>query len=163
MKTKSALMSKQQKALEGIETQAQRMLKKSAQQYPEPAVGDNVKLRIPDVDKTRVDLSNLLAVVMKRHDQQQIYKLGTRAGVLEGWYTRTQFTIVKETFLEISRIPNNEVELRKAAAECSLFGGQGVSMCNCTTICATKTCGCRKKGLLCNSRCHKKNAKCINK
>lgn len=148
---------------EGISKQADRMLKRTAQKLSEVTVGVNVTLKIPTVDRTRVDLPNLLGIVMEIKQEHSVFKIGTKSGVLANHYNRQDFAIIKEKFISLEDVPNKVVDLRKAASDASLFGGQGVSMCNCKSVCATKSCGCRKKNVLCNSRCHAKNAGCINK
>lgn len=118
-----AINQKKEVALKGLESQADRMLKKSNRENPCPMVGSNVKLKIPEVDRTRVDLPNVLALVLEIHSDLPMYKLGTRFGVLEGWLNRKDFVIVSEIFLYKEEVPTRIVELRKAASEASLFGG----------------------------------------
>lgn len=155
--------AKQKTALEGLEKQAERMLRRTEKAYPEVSVGDNVKVSIPHVDRTRVDLANLLAMVVSVNGPLPMYKLGCRYGHLDGFFNRKDFVVIKEKFITSDDVPDTSVELRKAAKEASLFGGQGIIYCNCKSVCMTKSCGCKKKGVLCNSRCHNKNNGCLNK
>lgn len=157
------MAANQEIARNGLNKQATRMLNATSRQFPEALVGANVKLRIPDVDRTRVDLTNLLAIVMEINGDIPMYKLGTKHGILNNFYSRKDFVIIKETFVSIQDVPNINLDLRRAASEASFFGGQGVILCNCKSMCATNSCGCRKKGLNCNSRCHSRNNSCINK
>lgn len=146
----------------GLAKQADRMLRGTVKHFPELSVGDNVTLKIPNVDKTRVDLPNLLGIIMEVRGICPMYKVGTRSGILQSFYNRKELTLTKEEFLKIEDVPRNPTDVRKAASDASLFGGQGLQHCICKGSCEGDSCGCRKKGLLCISRCHSKNTKCKN-
>lgn len=107
------------------------MLLRTEHLYPEARVGSNVKMKIPTVDRTRLDLSNLIGIIMEIRGNFPMYKIGTRSGKLAGFYNRKDFETMEENFLQGSDVPDIEVDLRKAAADASLFGGQGVQTCSC--------------------------------
>lgn len=67
--------------------QAARMTTRSNIKFPAVDVGANVIIRIPDVDKGKTDLPNLLGVVLDKTDQD-LYKVGTKDGVLDKLYCR---------------------------------------------------------------------------
>ena len=90
------------------------------------------------------------------------YKVGTKSGVLSQLYSRNQIMPTTTCFLGINDVPQSNVALRTVNNETSLQGGQGFVKCSCTTKCKTNRCACRKKGLLCNSRCHN-SLSCVNK
>ena len=116
------------------------------------AVGQTVGLRIPNVDRGKADLPNILAVVIK--EDTGFYTLGTRAGTLKSKYTCIEFEVCRSFLLQIEDVPDKTVSLRKAVAELSSGGGQGYLRCDCTTLCRTARCKCKRESLLCNSRCH---------
>lgn len=162
-KTKESVATNNSINREGIQQQAERMLQRTVRKYPDALIGSNVKIKIPTVDRTRIDFSNLLGVVMEVKGDFPMYKIGTKIGVLQNYYNRKDLTIISEVFLLVADVPDKIVELRTAASDASLFGGQGMALCNCRSNCGSNTCGCRKKGLNCTSSCHKKNDSCINK
>ncbi|XP_022170651.1 KRAB-A domain-containing protein 2-like [Myzus persicae] len=51
-------------ALNGLQTRASVMLRSSNQKFPPARVGDTVRVRVPDIDRGRMDYQNILAVVM---------------------------------------------------------------------------------------------------
>ena len=55
------------------------------------------------------------------------------------------------------------VSVREAASAVDIAGGQGFLRCNCGGNCSKLICKCKKSKVLCNSRCHQSNNKCINK
>jgi hypothetical protein len=57
--------------------------------------------------------------------------------------------------LTILYVPDNtEISVRKAVQLLSLYGGQGHIHCSCRSGCTTGKCKCKRKNILCNSRCH---------
>ena len=55
-------------------------------------VGDNVAFPIPMVDKGRGDERNILGVVVDR-DENDLYKIAVKAGILSTRYSRNQFDL----------------------------------------------------------------------
>ena len=78
---KQEIMSKRSAAHGSLQTQGVKMLKNSDAKFPPAKAGDNVRIRIPDVDRGRSDSRSILAVVMNIKGTS--YKLGTEHGVLK--------------------------------------------------------------------------------
>ncbi|KAK5641453.1 hypothetical protein RI129_010000 [Pyrocoelia pectoralis] len=136
---KQEIRNKRLAAHASLQTQGAKMLKNSNAKLPPAKVGDNVRIRISDVDRGG-DPRSVLAVVM--HVEGAFYKLGTEHGVLKQLKS-----------------------LRTVASSQSLTGGQGYTRSNCTTKstkCSTNRCKCKNNKLLCNSKCHKSSS-CCNK
>ncbi|EDV19011.1 uncharacterized protein TRIADDRAFT_62538 [Trichoplax adhaerens] len=125
-------------------------------------VGDNVAVRIPDVDRAKGDHRNLIAVVLER-TAEGYYRLGTSAGILKSLYSIAQFESCEKHFMSLNDVyKNNQVSLRQAATFVSVGKGQGVFHRNCKRNCSSKICKCRASMVLCNSRCHQ-SMPCTNK
>jgi len=63
------------------------MTSRSNAKFPAVDIGTNVVIRIPDVDKSKTDLPNLLGIVLEKTDQD-LYKIGTKDGILDKLYCR---------------------------------------------------------------------------
>ena len=121
---------------------------------PSALIGDNVTLPVPDVDRAPTDPRNLICVLVGIKDES--YKLGTTSGILNHWYTKTEFTICKTKFIALESVNKEKnISLRQAAGKESLVGGQGMQKCNCKKDpCENNKCNCKKNGVICNSKCH---------
>lgn len=151
-----------QVASTSLKKQAKRMKTVSDASHPPASVGQNVTVPIPDVDKGKGDLRNIIAVVLNR-SEDELYKLGTRDGILKKLYSRSEFDVCKQLFLDVKDIPTDkEISLRSAATSSSVGTGQGFFRCHCTKHCATNICKCKKNKVLCNSKCHN-SMSCKNK
>ncbi|XP_049886470.1 KRAB-A domain-containing protein 2-like [Pectinophora gossypiella] len=149
-------------AAENLEKQAKRMKASSDKSHPPANIGDNVTIPIPDVDKGRGDLRNIIGVILQRNDEG-FYKIGTKHGVLQKLYCRTEFDICSQKFLSVGEVDQDtEISLRTAATKHSVGSGQGFVRCSCIRNCLTNRCKCKKKKVLCNSKCHQSTA-CKNK
>ncbi len=133
----------------------------SAQKFPEASVGSSVTVKIPEVDRNKGDPKNIIAVVLDV-TPDGMYRLGTESGVLAHLYTKNQFQICPTTFANVEDVPQNTLSLRATANAKSKGSGQGFTRCNCKTKCVRGNCGCKRKGLLCNSKCHG-SLPCTNK
>ena len=104
--------------------------------------------------------------MIKEQDANNMYKIGTKAGILKGKYSRNQFTIAQENLLRDTDINHDEnVTLREAVISESLGLGQGIFRCNCSgqrKRCGTNRCKCFKSKVKCNSKCHN-SLSCTNK
>ncbi|CAI6359274.1 unnamed protein product [Macrosiphum euphorbiae] len=107
----------------------------------------NIGVKIPDVDRAGSDLRCVLLSM-----KDNFYEIGTTEGKLQQLYSRNQFTICKEKFVQIEDVPANSISLREAVRSFSNLGGQGYDPC--THGCKTNKCKCRKGDILCNSKCH---------
>jgi hypothetical protein len=144
-----------------LEKQAKKMKANSDKKFPPVTKGVTVRVPIPDVDKGRGDLRNILAVVMDT-TEDGFYKLGTANGVLKQLYARSQFTVCKKSLVRVEDVPDQETGLRTVATAQSTGSGQGFVRCTCKTKCQTKQCACVKNNRKCNSKCHS-SLSCCNK
>lgn len=142
--------------------QGNKMLQKSNKKFKPGNVGMTVRVPIPDVDRSRSDHRNILAVIMDI--EENFYRLGTVHGVLKQLYSRNEFEICKQSFLTINDVPKDvEMTLRSVAGKCSLSQTtQGYVRCQCTKGCKNKKCKCISNGYTCNSKCHN-SLSCSNK
>ena len=93
-----------------------------------------------------------------------MFQLGNKNGILNGWFSKADFNIIKQNFLDIRDVNQGKtISLRQAAIMNSVVGGQGMKKCNCKTKCDTKRCTCKKNGYHCNSKCKCLSSGCINK
>ena len=110
---------------------------------------------VPSVDKAKLESGNLLAIVLEITDDNTQYKLGTRSGILDGFFHRNQFQVTLNNFLSSDDVPKDvKLSVRTAAIKESSGKGQGYLRCSCTGKCLTKQCKCVKENARCNSRCH---------
>jgi transposase InsO family protein len=144
--------------------QAERMVKRSRVVHAPGHPGDNVTVPIPMVDRGRGDPRNIMGVIMDR-DDNDMYRIAVRAGLLKGKYSRNQFDLCVQKLLKDTDVSKDqEVALRTAVQMESLCGGQGFVKCNCagTGRCQSNRCKCFKANVKCNSRCHA-SLSCDNK
>ena len=68
--------------------------------------------------------------------RRDIYKLGTKQGLLKGVYSRNQFEPLPKPLLLVSDVnQETEIALISAANKYSLGGGQGFVKCSCIQTC----------------------------
>ena len=127
----------------------------SERQFPPVEPGTSVLIKIPDVDRNKGDANNLIAMVLEVSDDQ-MYKLGTKSGILFSLYSHNHLNPCKED------VPDVKITLRSSAIAQSRGSGQGFVRCNCTTKCANNRCKCRKQKLIGNWMCHS-SLPCYNK
>ena len=98
-----------------------------------------------------------MAVILDRNEND-LYRLAVRAGILKGLYSRNQFDLcTQKLYTSDDMSLEKEISLRQAIQEESKCGGQGYAKCNCTKSknqCKTNKCKCFKLKQKCNSRCH---------
>jgi len=150
-----------QAAREGLEEQAKKMEATSSKKFQKPTLRQNVRIKIPDIGRAKMDPRSIIAVITDIKDEE-FYELGTKLGKLKALYTRNQFTLCKENFLSIEEVGTEEISIREVVNKLSLVGGQGFRKCNCSKKCTTKMCFCKSANLLCNSKCHNSQP-CCNK
>jgi len=113
------------KAKFNLENQAEKMKAMSADKYPNVKVGQNVRLKVFDIDRAKTDPKSIIAIVIDVKDNE-FYQLGTKIGVLKQLYTQNQFTSCSEDFVKIEEVvKDKEVSLREVVGKLSLTGGQG--------------------------------------
>ncbi|XP_022160133.1 KRAB-A domain-containing protein 2-like [Myzus persicae] len=158
---KENISNKREEAKECLERQAKRMKLQSDMSHPPALQGCNVRVKIPDVDRSKCDPQSIIAIVLEK-TTDGFYRLGTKYGTLKQLYARSQFSLCIEKFITLSDVPDGDICLRKASESQSLGNGQGFFKCTCQQKCTTKRCICLKNNLLCNSKCHPKSS-CTNK
>ncbi|XP_064094341.1 uncharacterized protein LOC135206777 [Macrobrachium nipponense] len=153
------------RAAAGQLAQAERMVKRSRVEHVPGNPGDNVTIPIPLVDRGKGDPRIVIGVILDRNENE-MYRIGARDGIIKGRYSRGQFDICSQQLYSIGEVSaDKEVGLRQAVQQSSRFGGQGYAKCNCTVgkkQCQTNRCKCYKEGYKCNSRCHS-GLNCRNK
>ena len=95
-----------------------------------------------------------------------MYKLGTKYGLISGWFAKNAFGLCNQKLISLSSvIKDKEMSVRELVKADSIGNGQGYIKCGCRIGKCDKNCVCKKAGLVCNSRCHNKeaNANCVNK
>ena len=116
------------------------------------------------LDRGRGDPRNLMGIFIDR-DENDLYRIAVRGGVLKGKYSRNQFDLCVQKLLSEKDVNSTEeVALRTAVQFESNCGGQGFVKCNCKGNggCKSNKCECFKAKLKCNSRCHA-SLSCANK
>lgn len=78
------------------------------------------------------------------------------------FFFRSEFDSCCEKFICQDDVPNITITLRTAARKAAIGTGQGYARCVCYKGCNNNRCLCKKKGLLCNSKCHN-SLGCANK
>ena len=153
--------AKRQSCTENLQRQADKMLEASNKRFKPAAVGDNVLVPIPDVDKGRGEFRNVKGVIAEVNGDG-CYTIGTSQGLLKQAYTRNQFIPTQAELISLDKVKENLISLREVARKEALGGGQGFDRCNCSKGCDSGRCSCRKNGKLCNSKCHR-SLSCKNK
>lgn len=144
----------------GQKQQAQKMVSSSNSKFPEVAIGTSVAVRVPDVDRGRAALRNVLAVVAGINSSG-LYQLGTKERLLKRLYARNEFIVAEINFINLQDVPSTSLTLRSASM-LSSGSKQGFISCHCKRYCIDKKCKCVAKNMKCNSKCHN-NSSCKNK
>jgi len=90
-------------AITNLQVQAIKMLRTSKQKFQPANVGETVRIRAPDVDRSKMDPQNILAIVLDIVDND-FYKLATKNGVINRLYTTNQFSVCKENLISITAV-----------------------------------------------------------
>jgi len=77
-------------AREGLEEQAMKMKATSFKKFQKATHGQNVRIKIPDIDRAKMDPRSIIAVITDIKDEE-FYELATKLGKLKALYTRNQF------------------------------------------------------------------------
>ncbi|CAH0562960.1 unnamed protein product [Brassicogethes aeneus] len=106
---------------EAQKRQAEKMLQVSSKKFKSGDVGMTVRVPIPDVDRSRSDHRNILAIIMCVEDN--FYRLGTVHGVLKQLFSRNQFDLCKQNSLSLDDVKKDtEISLRIAVRKLSVSG-----------------------------------------
>ncbi|CAH1107913.1 unnamed protein product [Psylliodes chrysocephalus] len=138
-KRKAAILKIREISASNLTKQAEKMLQTSNSKYPAAKKGDT-----EFESQMSTDGRNILAIVLEITDDN-LYKLGTKHGILNQLYARNQFTICNEKFIIAEEIPSSEISLRKCSRMSSKTGGQGYSRFGCKGGCKSDKCKCRKE------------------
>ena len=92
------ICAKRKRAREAQAQQAERMVKRSRIDLKAGEIGDNVAVPIPMVDRGRGDPRNILGVILNRNEND-LYRIAVKEGVLKTKYTRTEFTLCPQHLL----------------------------------------------------------------
>ena len=126
--------------------------------------GDNVSVPIPMVDRGRGDPRNILGVIADL-DEQNMYRIAVKAGILSTKYSRNQFDFCLQQLLNDSDVNTECTITLRQALKSTASGGQKFFRCDCSKgkkQCQRNRCKCYKAKRLCNSRCHS-SLSCQNK
>jgi len=64
---------------------------------PKTTLGQNVGIKVPDIDRAKMDPRSIIAVITDVKDEE-FYELATKLGILKALYRRNHFTLCKESF-----------------------------------------------------------------
>ena len=78
--------------------QAQRIVKRARLDLGPGQPGDNVAVPMPLVDRGHGDPRNILGVILD-HDENDMYTICVKAGILNGKYSRNQFDLCPHPLL----------------------------------------------------------------
>lgn len=159
---KGKIIAKRKFAKKNLQKQASKMLRLTNNKFTPASVGDSVRVPIPEVDRSKCASRNVIGVVMDIDKEKSMYKIGTAQGVLKTLFTRGEFDVCKESFLQSEDVPEHSTSVREAHGKTAITGSQGYNRCNCTTGCNNNRCKCFKVGNQCNSKCHG-SLSCMNK
>jgi len=90
-------------AREGLEEQAKKMKATSSKKFQKHTLRQNVKIKIPDIHRAKMDPRSIIAVITDIKDEE-FYELGTKLGKLKALYTRKKFTLCKDNFLASKKL-----------------------------------------------------------
>lgn len=82
-------------------------------------VGETVRIRIPELDRGKVDSGNITA---------NIYKLGTKHIILNQLYTGNNFAVCKENFISVLEDAVKEICLREGSCKNCKLGKGNIAM-----------------------------------
>ena len=82
---------------EGLQEKAKKMKATSSTKFQKPTIGQNVRIKITDIDRAKMDPRSIIAVITDIKDEK-FYELVTKLVKLKALYTRNQFTLCKEHF-----------------------------------------------------------------
>jgi len=69
-------------ARKGLEEQVKKMKATSSKKLQNPTLGQNVRIKIPDTDRAKMDPRSIIAVITDIKDEE-FYELGTKLGKLQ--------------------------------------------------------------------------------
>ena len=136
------------------------MVSLSNLRLPAVDIGTNVMVRVPNLDRRRLALRNVLAVLVDV-SSSGLYLLTKKEGLLERLYARNEFTTADNNFIEVHNMSSSSLSLWSASMITSGSNQESVN-CHCKRCCIAIKCKCHLKNMKCNSKCHS-NSSCKNK
>ena len=100
-----------------LKTQAFKMTRLAREKFPQRKVGNTVKVRVPEVDRGRCDSRNILGVIMEADLTKDLYRIGTKDGILNSWYARNQFSTCTKGTVNIADVLSVNFSLRGCAGK----------------------------------------------
>ena len=159
---KWTIISKRKLAMENLQQEASKFLRLSNRKFTPASIGDIVRVPVPEVDRSKCAARNVIGVVMDINDNK-MYKIVTSQGALKNFFTRVQFNVCKESFLDPKDVPeSSNISGREAHGKTAVTGSQGYERCNCKTGCNGNRYKCLREARQCNSKCHG-SLSCTNK
>ncbi|CAH2089148.1 unnamed protein product [Euphydryas editha] len=83
-----------------------------------------VRIKIPEVDRSKADACSILAIVLSQRSHDGLYKLDTKSGIFKQLYARSQFSVCQERLMAKDDVPDVEISLRQTATKQSISHGQ---------------------------------------
>ena len=72
---------------------------------------------MPVVDRGRCDSRNILGVIVEADLTKDLYRIGTKNGILNSWYARNQFSTCTKGTVNIADVPSVNISLRECAGK----------------------------------------------
>ncbi|CAG8441798.1 14960_t:CDS:2 [Cetraspora pellucida] len=138
--------------------------------------GDLMKIRIPEIDRLKMDRRALPCKVIQKKPNCDSYQVGCKFGILDTWFSANELELLgTDKFPELDIIPMGKfISLRNAGAQQNLTrplrplqnitnepsnevteqGSKKNDGCHCNKKnCESRSCSCRKNNALCTFRC----------
>ncbi|CAF1236518.1 unnamed protein product, partial [Didymodactylos carnosus] len=106
------------------EASAAKMIGDSHRHLPLVTLGDNVRVPVPLMNRSRADPPNVPGLIIK--EINGMYKTGCRGGTINRLYARNQFEKCDSKIFKIADINLEERSLRDIVENESVLGGQKV-------------------------------------
>ena len=100
-----------------LKTQAFKMTRLAREKFPQEKVGNTVKVWVLDADPGRCDSRNILGVIMEADLVKDLYRIGTKDGILNSRYARNQFSTCTKDTVNIADVLSVNFSLRECAGK----------------------------------------------
>jgi len=84
-------------AREGLEEQEKKMKATSSKKFQKPTLGQNVRIKIPDIGRAKMDPRSIIAIITDINDEE-FYELATKLGKLKCCTQETNLPYAKKIF-----------------------------------------------------------------
>lgn len=152
--------------LKAIERMEQKYSKHNGHHIKQFAVGDNVSVRIPRIDRANTDLQRLPCIVVEIVGKActTMYRLCCKVGVLNTCYGAGDLELFTGSFeFEVEGWRSMPVlSVREAAKLQAPWNSFTKNRCTCKSRCNTKRCSCVRNNIECSNHCHRGSI-CDNK